>query len=557
MSMTSMHPWFKHYSEGVPEKINPDRYASLVEMYDEVMQRCADNIAFSNYGVSISYAELNQKSEQFAAYCQQQLGLKHGDRVALMIPNLLQYPVAIFGLLRAGMVVVNVNPLYTASELQHQLQDAAVSAIVVLENYAHVVEKVLPKLQLRNVIVTKMGDLLGPVKGSLINAVVKYIKKIVPKYHIEGAVYFKQVLQLGASLSFQKVAVKSSDLAFLQYTGGTTGSPKGAMLSHRNMVANVLQCVAWVSPVTSPGKDYVLAALPLYHIFSLTVCCFGFLSQGSHCVLVTDPRDSKRFIALLKKVPITVFVGINTLFNNLLHHQALSSIDFSHLKLTVAGGMAVQEVVSDKWQKVTGSIILQGYGLTETSPVVCINPVTEAVFNGSIGLPVSSTDVVILDDEGRVVPASEPGELCIKGPQVMSGYWRQPDETANVFNKDGWLRTGDIATIDEDGFVRIVDRKKDMILVSGFNVYPNEIEAVIAMIPGINEVCVVGVADSKAGERVKAFIVRDQDDLTEENIISYCRQHLTNYKIPKYIEFRDQLPKSNVGKILRKMLREN
>ena len=554
MSTTSNHPWFEHYPPGVPKTINPDRYASLVAMCDAMADEHADYTAFSNFGTTLSYRELQNLSIQFAAYCQQQMDLKKGDRVAIMMPNILQYPVAMLGILRLGMVVVNVNPLYTATELQHQLQDAEAVAIVVLENYAHVVEQALPNTELKQVVVTKMGDLLGSVKGFAVNFLLKHVKKMVPDYRIADAVHFKDILAKSHAESFKAVEIGSDDVAFLQYTGGTTGPSKGAMLTHHNMVANVLQSTAWVRSIAIPGRDKALGALPLYHIFSLTVCCFSFIVMGLHCVLITDPRDCKRFIKILKKYPLTIFAGINTLFNKLLHDKAFKQVDFSRLKLTIAGGMAVQAATSKHWREVTGTPIVQGYGLTEASPVVCINPITEKKFNGTIGLPIPSTDVSIRDDSGKELSFGEAGELCVRGPQVMMGYWGQPEETAKVLDKQGWLRTGDIAVMDERGYVTIKDRKKDMILVSGFNVYPNEVEEVMSNIPGIDEVCVVGVDDEHMGEKVKAFIVRDDMTLTEETIIAACREHLTNYKVPKEVEFRESLPKSNVGKILRREL---
>lgn len=551
------HPWQKHYSPGVPNTIDPDAYPSLIELFEHSCREYADFPAFSNLGVRITYAELEEKSRHFAAYLQNNLKLKKGDRVAIMLPNLLQYPVVLFGILRAGLVVVNINPLYTSPEVEHLLKSSGAEAIVVLENFAKTLEAAIPGTSIKHIIVTEVGDLLGGLKKSVVNFVVKHIKHMVPAYSLPETVFLNDALEKGSKLIVEHPDVHGDDLAFLQYTGGTTGHPKAAMLTHRNMVANVLQCKAWVNGVIEPGKDIVLGALPLYHIFSLTICCLTFMVLGGECLLITNPRDMKQFLHTLKKVPVSVFIGLNTLFNGMMHHPAFYKADFSRLKLTVAGGMAMQESVANDWKKYTGSAVVQGYGLTEASPVVCINPINLTEYSDSIGLPVPSTEVQIRNDEGELVGINDVGELCIKGPQVMKGYWHEPAETDKVFTKEGWLVTGDIARMDENGFVYLVDRKKDMILVSGFNVYPNEIEEVLVSHPAIKEVAVIGVPSVQTGEAIKAFVVSSDHSLTEADIINYARQSLTGYKIPKQIEFREELPKSNVGKVLRKDLRQS
>lgn len=550
------HPWLKHYSAGVPSEINPDEYASLIELFESSCESFKSFTAFSNLGVKLSYAELNEKSRDFAAYLLEHLNLKKGDRVAIMLPNLLQYPIVLFGILRAGLVAVNINPLYTSPEVEHLLVSSRADAIIVLANFAKTLEDVLPQVSLKQVIVTEVGDMLGGFKKSLVNFVVKYVKRMVPAYNLPDFVSLNTVLGLGAELSFSSPEIKGDDMAFLQYTGGTTGHPKAAVLSHRNMVANVLQCKAWVKGVVKAGEDVVLGALPLYHIFSLTVCCMTFLALGGECLLVTNPRDMKSFLKTLSKVPVGIFIGLNTLFNGMMCHPDFKKADFSRLKLTVAGGMAMQASVANDWQHHTGVPVLQGYGLTEASPVVSINPIDLKKYSESIGLPIPSTEVRIRNDLGEFVGVDEIGELCVKGPQVMQGYWHEPGETDKVFSKDGWLLTGDVARIDKDGFIYIVDRKKDMILVSGFNVYPNEIEEVLSSHAGIREVAVIGVPYVQTGEAIKAFIVKEDASLSEEEVISYCHKSLTGYKIPRFIEFRDDLPKSNVGKVLRKDLRE-
>lgn len=538
--------WQKRYPPGVPTEIDPNQYASLLELFESSCQLHAEFPAFSNLGVKLTYKELEEKSRAFAAYLQQGLKLEQGDRVAIMLPNLLQYPVVLFGILRAGLVVVNINPLYTAHEVTHLLDSSDAETIIVLANFAKTIEVAHPRTSLKNIIVTEVGDFFGGMKKCLVNFVVKHIKRMVPAYRLPNVLSLNEVISKGECLNYQKPNVSGDDLAFLQYTGGTTGHPKGAMLSHRNMVSNVLQCKAWVGEVIGrPGEDIVLGALPLYHIFSLTVCCMTFMALGGECLLITNPRDMNDFLKTLSKIPVSIFIGLNTLFNGMLHHPRFSKANFSRLKLTVAGGMAMQASVANEWQKHTGVPILQGYGLTEASPVVTINPVYLKEFSDSIGLPIPSTDVEIRD-----------GELCVKGPQVMQGYWNQPQETDKVIDKNGWLLTGDIARMDDEGFIYIVDRKKDMILVSGFNVYPNEIEEVLSAHPGILEVAVVGVPNEDTGEAVKAFIVKKDAFLTEADVIAFSKQSLTGYKIPKLIEFRSDLPKSNVGKVLRKDLRD-
>ena len=547
--------WLKRYPADVPAEISADRYTSLVELFEQAAKRYADQPAFLNMGQKMSYRQLEEKSRAFAAYLQQQLGLKAGDRVALMMPNLLQYPVALFGVLRAGMVVVNVNPLYTPRELQHQLNDSGASAIVIVSNFAHTLEKVVAKTAVRHVILTRMGDQLAPIKATQVNFVVKYVKKLVPKYHLPGAISFRHVLEVGETLNYQRPTVSNDDLAFLQYTGGTTGVAKGAMLTHRNMQANLEQTRATYGKVLRDGKECVVTALPLYHIFALTVNGLLFLELGGQNLLITNPRDIPGFVKELGKFPFTAITGVNTLFNALLNDEQFNKLDFSTLRLSAGGGMAVQKVVAERWEKLTGHYLLEGYGLTECSPLVSVNPYDISCHTGSIGLPVPSTDVLILDDDGNEVPPGEPGELCISGPQVMLGYWQHPEATAEVL-KNGWLHSGDIVTVDQEGFIRIVDRKKDMILVSGFNVYPNEIEDVLMQHPKVREAAAIGVPSDLSGEAVKVCIVKKDASLTKEEVLDHCRRQLTGYKVPKIIEFRDELPKTNVGKILRRELRD-
>lgn len=549
--------WIPHYETSVPHTINPDVYPSLAHLLQDSFERYSDHIAFQNLNSTVSYAEVEMHSRHFASYLQHELGLEKGDRVAVMLPNLIQYPVALFGILRAGLIAVNTNPLYTAEEVTHQLNDSGAKAIIVLTNFAHTIEQALPQLSdLRHVIVTEVGDMFSWAKRQIVNLVVKHIKKMVPPFRIGNTKSFLECLSKGAHYPMKEVDITGEDIAFLQYTGGTTGVAKGAILTHRNMVANVSQASAWIEHLIDKGKESIVTALPLYHIFSLTANCLTFFKFGARNILITNPRDIAGFIAEIKTLRFTVFTGVNTLFNALLNHPNFKTVDFSHLKYTLSGGMSLQESVASRWHQVVGIPIREAYGLTETCPAVTINPFYVDSFNGSIGLPLPSTDIAILDEDGKSLPVGEAGELCIKGPQVMQGYWQRPIETANVFTEDGWLKTGDVAQMDENGFIYIVDRKKDMIIVSGFNVYPNEIEAVIAELSGVVEVGVVGVPYENTGERVKACIVRKDPALTAEAVIAHCRQHLTAYKIPKIIEFVDELPKTNVGKILRRALRE-
>lgn len=546
--------WLKHYQQGIPYEINPDEFASLAQLFDVACQKYKNNIAYVCMGHELSFKELERLSRQFAAYLQH-LGLKKGARVAIMMPNLLQYPIVFFAILRAGYIVVNTNPLYTADEVVHQMTDSGAEAIIVLANFVKAVEKALPQLPLlKHVIITQIADVCPTIKRVLINTVIKHIKKMVPPYHIPQAVKFNRALQQGANFSLQKVDLHHEDIALLQYTGGTTGIAKGAMLTHGNMVANVLQASAWLSAMPINQQDIVVTALPLYHIFSLTANCLTFFNVGAKNILITNPRDLSRFINDIKNSGFTAITGVNTLFNALLNHPKFDDIDFSKLKLALSGGMALQKSVAIKWQERTHSPVLEAYGLTETCPAVTINPMNLKAYNGAIGLPISSTDISIRDNDGNELPIEETGELCVKGPQVMAGYWQRPEETAQVFWDDGFLRTGDIAKVDKDGFVYLVDRKKDMILVSGFNVYPNEVEQVISLLPAVLEVGVVGVLQEDGCERVKACIVKRDPSLTAEQVIAHSREHLTAYKVPKIVQFYDELPKTNVGKILRRAL---
>lgn len=547
--------WLKRYPQDVPAEINADRYTSLVDLFEQAVQRYADQTAFINMGQPITYRQLEQKSRAFAAYLQGELGLKKGDRVAIMMPNLLQYPVALFGVLRAGMIVVNINPLYTPRELKHQLNDSGASAIVIVSNFAHTLEKVVAETAVKHVILTRLGDQLKPVKATLVNFVVKYIKKMVPKYHLPGAVTFRHALHRGAEMAYQRPDMTNDDIAFLQYTGGTTGVAKGAMLTHRNMQANLEQTKATYGKLLRDGQEFVVTALPLYHVFALTVNCLLFFELGGQNLLITNPRDIPGFVKTLAKYPFTAITGVNTLFNALLNDAQFNQLDFSSLRLSAGGGMAVQKAVAERWEKLTGHYLLEGYGLTECSPLVSVNPYDITEHTGSIGLPVPSTDVRIIDDQGNDAAPGAPGELWIRGPQVMAGYWNRPDATDEVL-KNGWLLSGDIVTVDPQGFIRIVDRKKDMIIVSGFNVYPNEIEDVLMQHPKVREAAAIGVPSDLSGEAVKACIVKKDATLTKDELLDHCRRQLTGYKVPKIIEFRDELPKSNVGKILRRELRD-
>ncbi len=548
--------WLRSYQPGVPAEIGLDEHQSLGELFERSVARFRDRPAFVCMGAQLTYGELDRLSRDFACYLQNTLALPPGTRIALMMPNILQYPVCLFGALRAGYVVVNCNPLYTARELEHQLKDSGAEAIVVLENFAHTLAQVMARVDVKHVVIARMGDLLGFPKGAVVNFVVKYVKRLVPAWKIPGAVDFTAAMARGAAGHLSPVRVTRDDLAFLQYTGGTTGVSKGAMLSHGNMLANLTQAHAWVSPVVGEGCELVVTPLPLYHIFALTANCFLFLRIGATNLLIVNPRDIPAFVAELAKYPFTVITGVNTLFNALLNNANFAKLDFSTLKVALGGGMSVQRGVAERWKKATGLPLMEGYGLTETSPIVTINPLTVPEYTGSIGLPIPSTEIAIRNDSGADVPLGERGELCVRGPQVMKGYYQRPEETANVFMPDGFLRTGDVAVMDELGYLRIVDRKKDMILVSGFNVYPNEVEDALALHPGVLEVAAVGVADEKAGEAVKVFIVRKDPNLTAAQVIAHCRANLTGYKVPSHVEFRDELPKTNVGKILRRELRD-
>lgn len=549
-------PWINHLPEDVPAEINVEQYSSLVDMFETAVAKYEDQPAFINMGATLTYRKLEERSRAFAAYLQNELKLEKGDRVALMMPNLLQYPIALFGVLRAGMVVVNVNPLYTPRELKHQLIDSGAKAIVVVSNFARTLEEVVDQTPVESVIITSLGDQLSAPKRTLVNFVVKYIKKLVPKYDLPHALSMRDTLSTGRRMQYIKPEVINDDLAFLQYTGGTTGVSKGAMLTHGNIVANVLQADGAYSPALNDGSEFVVTALPLYHIFALTVNCLLFLHKGSQNLLITNPRDIPGFVAELKKYPFTALTGVNTLFNALVNSDDFSQLDFSRLKLSIGGGMAVQKAVADKWQTITKTRLLEGYGLTEASPLLTCCPYNLDGYNGSIGFPAPSTLIQIRNDDGKVLAQGETGELFGKGPQVMKGYWQRPEETAKVIDTDGWLATGDIGYMDEKGFFYIVDRKKDMILVSGFNVFPNEVEEVVALHPKVIEVAAVGVPNDASGELVKVFVVAKDKSLTAEDIIKHCRIHLTGYKVPKLVEFRDELPKTNVGKILRRELRD-
>ncbi|WP_047250113.1 long-chain-fatty-acid--CoA ligase [Chromobacterium subtsugae] len=548
--------WLKNYQAGVAHEIDINQFQSVTEVFDRSVKKFSDRPALACMGKVLSYAELDALSGQFASFLQHKLGLAKGDRVAVMMPNLLQYPVAVFGTLRAGGIVVNVNPLYTPRELEHQLKDSGAETIVILENFAGVLEQVLPRTRVKNVVIASIGDMLGFAKGALVNFVVRKVKKMVPPWHIPGHIRFNDALSAGAAKPYVKPALTHDDIAFLQYTGGTTGVAKGAELLHKNIVANMLQANAWVKPLIREGQEVIVTALPLYHIFSLTANLMVFTNMGALNLLITNPRDIPGFIKEMKKYPVTCITGVNTLFNALLNHPEFSKLDFSTWRLTLGGGMAVQKAVADKWKAVTGVTLAEAYGLTETSPAACINPMDLKEYNGTIGLPISSTDIEIRDAEGKPVAQGEQGELCIRGPQVMRGYWQRPDETAKVLGADGFLATGDMAMVTPEGFVKLVDRKKDMILVSGFNVYPNEIEDVVASHPDVLEVACIGVPDDKSGEVVKVFVVKKNPALTDKDIIRHCRENLTGYKVPKLVEFRSELPKTNVGKILRRALRD-
>ncbi|WP_339387332.1 long-chain-fatty-acid--CoA ligase FadD [Vibrio caribbeanicus] len=549
-------PWLSRYPEDVPEHIDPEQYPSLVEMFEQSVQKYADQPAYTNMGTVMTFRKLEERSRAFAAYLQNELKLKKGDRVALMMPNLLQYPVALFGVLRAGLIAVNVNPLYTPRELEHQLNDSGAIAIVIVSNFANTLEQVVENTAVKHVVLTSLGQMLPRAKGTLVDFVVKYVKGMVPKYNLPGAISMRKALISGRRLQYVKPFMTGEDIAFLQYTGGTTGVAKGAILTHSNMIANVMQAKMMIGPVLQEGRESIVTALPLYHVFALTVNCLLFVEMGGQNLLITNPRDIPNFVKELKSFPFTALTGVNTLFNALVNNEDFHELDFSKLKAAIGGGMAVQRAVAEKWHKITGSHLLEGYGLTECSPLVTVNPYDLEKYNGAIGLPVPSTEVRIVDDEGHPLPTTEVGELQVKGPQVMQGYWQRPEATKEVINPEGWLSTGDIVKFDQDGLIHIVDRKKDMILVSGFNVYPNEIEDVVALHNKVLEVAAIGQPNEASGEIVKIYVVKQDSSLTKEELIAHCREHLTGYKVPKLVEFRDELPKTNVGKILRRVLRE-
>ena len=545
--------WLKSYPPGIPAEIDPSQYASIRDIFVQSCERFPDLPAFSCMGRTITYAKLDKLSREFGAWLQHGARLPRGARVALMMPNLLQYPVALFGALRAGFTVVNCNPLYTPRELEHQLNDSGAQAIVILENFATTLEQVITKTQVKTVVTTQVGDLLGFPRSLLVNYVVKHRRKAVPAFNLPGAVPFPATLSAGAGMKLEEPPLGHDDIAFLQYTGGTTGVSKGAMLTHGNIVANLLQSSAWWGSDLREGEEIIITALPLYHIFALTGNCLCFMKIGAHNVLIVNPRDMKAFVEELGKWRFTCFTGVNTLFNGLLNAPGFAQLDFSGLRMSLGGGMAVQRAVAERWKQVTGRPLVEAYGLTETSPGACINPFTQdAQFNGTAGLPIPSTTITIRDDDANVLPLGQTGEICIAGPQVMKGYWNRPDETAKVMTADGAFRTGDIGLMTPEGFVKIVDRKKDMILVSGFNVYPNEIEDVIAMMPGVLEVCAVAAPDEKSGEVVRVVIIRKDPALTKEQVMEFCRKQLTGYKLPRIVEFWKELPKTNVGKVLRR-----
>ena len=549
--------WLRSYPDGMPEMVDINAYQSVVDVFEQSSRTYSDRPAFSNLGTTLTYSEMDQLTGHLASYLQRLPNMKQGDRVAIMMPNVLQNPIAIFATLRAGFTVVNTNPLYTPRELKHQLADSGAKAIIVMENFCSTLAEVIEQTPILHVVTTQLGDMLKFPKSFIVNLVVKHIKKIVPAFNLKGRVRFKIALAEGARVAHTKVNILPSDLAFLQYTGGTTGVAKGAMLTNKNMVANMQQASAWIKDMVDDGNDIIITALPLYHIFSLTANCLTFMKVGAENYLITNPRDMTGFVKELKAVPFTAITGVNTLFIGLLNAPGFDDIDFSHLKLTLGGGMAVQQPVAERWKAATGAPLLEAYGLTETSPAVCINPLNLLEYNGSIGLPVPSTEVSIQDEDGNILPQGESGELCVRGPQVMKGYWNREDETAKVMTDDGWLKTGDVASMDKAGFFTILDRLKDMILVSGFNVYPNEIEAIVMEHEGVSEVGVVGEPNPKGGEIIKMVIVKKDQSLTAESIIEHCSKNLTKYKVPKIVEFRTELPKTNVGKILRRELKSS
>ena len=548
--------WKDKYPEGVSSEINPDSYPNVLAVLKDSCQRFANKPAFTNLGKTLTYGELYTLSGQFAAYLQQHSGLQPGDRIAIQMPNVLQYPIAVFGAMRAGFVVVNTNPLYTKREMEHQFNDSGAKALVCLANMAHLAEEVVPKTGVKHVIVTEVGDMLPPLKRFLINAAVKYLKKMVPAYNIPGMVRFNDAMAKGRGQKLHEAAPKGEDIAVLQYTGGTTGVAKGAMLTHRNLVANMLQSKELMASNMTDGEEVVICPLPLYHIYAFTFHCMAMMVSGNHNILVTNPRDIPAFVKELSKFKFTGFVGLNTLFVALCNDEGFRALDFSKFKVTLSGGMALQLATAERWKQVTGCDICEGFGMTETSPVATVNPISNIQL-GTIGIPVPSTLCKVIDEDGNELPLGERGELCVKGPQVMKGYWQRQDATDEILDAEGWLKTGDIAIIQEDGFLRIVDRKKDMILVSGFNVYPNELEDVMAAMPGVQQCAAIGVPDEKSGEAIKVVLVKAAgSSLTEEDVKGQMRSNLTAYKVPKYVEFRDSLPTTNVGKILRRELRD-
>ncbi|MFW2371573.1 MAG: AMP-binding protein [Gammaproteobacteria bacterium] len=547
--------WLKSYPKGVPAEIDLQAFSSIVDVLEHSIERYKDKPAFANMGSELSYQELDEKSRDFAAYLQQELGLNRGDRIAIMMPNLLQYPVALFGILRAGLTVTNINPLYSPRELKHQLVDSGACCIVILENFCHVLEQVVADTQVKTIITTRIGDMLSFPKSALVNFVIKHIKRMVPSYTLSNQISFTQALQKGSGHKLQSVEITNQDLAFIQYTAATTGVAKGVMLSHGNIVANLQQLSAWIAPFIEEGKERVITPLPLYHIFSLTGNCLLFMKVGGLIYLITNPRDYKGFVRELSKLKFTVITGVNTLYNALLNTPGFEKLDFSSLTIPLGGGMALQSAVAKRWKAVTGKPLIEAYGLTEASPGICFNPVDLTEFNDKAGLPLPSTECSIQDDNKQPLAVGKIGELCVRGPQVMTGYWKRPEQTAQVLKEDGWLHTGDLATMDENGFIQILERKDDMISVSGFNIYPSEIENVVAEHPGVHEAAAIGIADERSGQVVKLFVVKKDPDITEQLLHDYCRQNLTPYKTPKQIEFRESLPKSNVGKIIRRELR--
>jgi len=547
--------WLSSYPDGVPAEVDVNAFTSIVDVFRYSIEKFRHNSAIANMGTALTYEELEQKTRDFAAYLQQEAGLRKGDVIAIMMPNILQYPIALFGALRAGLTVSNMNPLYTPREIKYQLVDSGAVCVVAVENFCHNLSLVLPDTQVKKVITTRIGDMLRFPKSAVVNFVVKHVKKMVPPFQLPNAVTLTQALQIGERQKLTPVELNHQDLAFIQYTAGTTGAAKGVMLSHGNIVANIQQTSAWISPFIEEGKEVIITPLPLYHIFSLTANCLLFMKIGALNYLITNPRDFKGFVNELKKIHFTAITGVNTLFNALLNTPGFSEVDFSALHVTIGGGMAVQQAVADRWKSVTGCTLIEAYGLTETSPGACINPINLEQYNGKVGLPISSTECSIQNELGELLPTGETGELCVRGPQVMQGYLNRPEQTAEVLKADGWFHTGDVGYMDEKGFVKILERIDDMILVSGFNVYPNEVESVVVEHPGVLEAAAIGVEDDKSGHVVKLFVVKKDPSLSEKELIEYCKKNLTAYKIPKYVVFKDSLPKSNVGKILRRELR--